>query len=37
LVQGSQVTMDELLKKAPSNWYIEAQEALALGLIRGVL
>jgi ATP-dependent protease ClpP protease subunit len=37
LVQGSQVTMDELLKRAPSNWYIEAQEALALGLIRGVL
>jgi hypothetical protein len=37
LVQGSQVTMDDLLKKAPSNWYIEAQEALALGLIRGVL
>jgi hypothetical protein len=25
--------MDELLKKAPSNWYIEDQEALALGLM----
>jgi hypothetical protein len=29
--------LDELLRRAPSNWYIEAQEALALGLIRGVL
>jgi ATP-dependent protease ClpP protease subunit len=37
LVSGSQITMEELLKKAPSNWYLEAQEAQALGLIRAVL
>lgn len=37
LVRGSQITMDELLKKAPSNWYVEAQEAVTLGLIRAVL
>lgn len=37
LIRGSQVTMDEVLQKAPSNWYIEANEAKALGLIEGVL
>ncbi|MCX7319717.1 MAG: ATP-dependent Clp protease proteolytic subunit [Hyphomicrobiales bacterium] len=37
LVSGSRITMEELLKKAPSNWYLEAQEAQALGLIRAVL
>lgn len=37
LVRGSQVTLDEVLEKAPSNWYIEANEALELGLISGVL
>lgn len=37
LVQGSRVTMEDVLKRAPENWYIEAQEAKALGLIRGVI
>jgi ATP-dependent protease ClpP protease subunit len=37
LVRGTAVTMDDVLKKAPYNWYIEAQEALQLGLIRAVL
>jgi hypothetical protein len=37
LICGSQVTMDELLQKAPSNWYIEAQQAKSLGLVRDVL
>lgn len=37
LVQGAQVTMEEVLQRAPNNWYIEAQEAKALGLIRGVI
>jgi ATP-dependent protease ClpP protease subunit len=37
LIAGSSVTMDEVLKKAPENWYIEAQEALRLGLIEGVI
>jgi ATP-dependent protease ClpP protease subunit len=37
LVRGSRVTMAEVLERAPSNWYIEANEALALGLIQAVL
>ncbi|MFW2831094.1 ClpP family protease [Sphingomonas sp. ID0503] len=37
LIRDSRVTMDEVLQKAPSNWYIEAQEAKALGLIEEVL
>ena len=37
LVAGSQVTMDEVLKRAPSNWYIEAQEAKTLGLVEDVI
>jgi ATP-dependent protease ClpP protease subunit len=37
LVHGTQVTMEEVLQRAPNNWYIEAQEAKALGLIRGVI
>jgi ATP-dependent protease ClpP protease subunit len=37
LVRGSSVTMDDVLSRAPSNWYIEAQEAQQLGLIEAVL
>lgn len=37
LVRGSNVNMEEVLEKAPSNWYIEAQEALSLRLIQGIL
>jgi hypothetical protein len=37
LILGSQVTMEEVLRRAPSNWYLEASEALRLGLIEGVL
>ncbi|VXC06750.1 ATP-dependent Clp protease proteolytic subunit [Brevundimonas sp. G8] len=37
LVLGSSVTMEEVLKRAPANWYIEAQEAKALGLIADVI
>ena len=37
LIKGSAVTMDEVLRRAPSNWYIEAEEARGLGLIEGVL
>jgi ATP-dependent protease ClpP protease subunit len=37
LVRGSRVTMDEVLRRAPSNWYIEAEEAQALGLIEAVI
>ena len=37
LVRGSQVSLDDVLRRAPSNWYIEAAEAKALGLIEDVL
>ena len=37
LIRGSSVDMDEVLTRAPSNWYIEAEEAKRLGLIEAVL
>jgi len=37
LIAGSGVTMDEVLRRAPENWYIEAREAVDLGLVRAVL
>ncbi len=37
LIRGSTVTMDEVLRRAPSNWYLEAHEALGLGLIEAVI
>jgi ATP-dependent protease ClpP protease subunit len=37
LIAKSSVTMNQVLERAPFNWYIEAQEALSLGLIRAVL
>lgn len=37
LIQGSRVTMEEVLQRAPDNWYIEAEEARKLGLIRAVI
>ena len=37
LIIGSRVTMDEVLRRAPSNWYIEAQEAVDLGLVEAVI
>lgn len=37
LVRGSQVSMEQVLKHAPYNWYIEANEAASLGLVRSVL
>jgi ATP-dependent protease ClpP protease subunit len=37
LVAGSSVTFDELKGKATSNWYIEAEEALSLGLVLDVI
>ena len=33
LVKGSQVSFDELHQKAPSNWYLDAREALDRGLV----
>ena len=37
LIRGSDVDMDEVLCRAPSNWYLEAQEAQARGLIECVV
>ncbi|MGZ3376370.1 MAG: ClpP family protease [Phenylobacterium sp.] len=37
LIRGSQVTLEELLRRAPSNWYIEAQDAVQLGLVEAVI
>ncbi len=37
LIVGSNVTMEEVLEKAPENWYLEANEAQARGLIAAVL
>jgi len=37
LIRGSDVSMEELLSKAPCNWYIEAQEAKQRGLVEDVI
>lgn len=37
LIRNSQVTMPQVLEQAPFNWYIEANEAVSLGLVRAVL
>jgi ATP-dependent protease ClpP protease subunit len=37
LVAGSQVTFDEVREKAPANWYIEAEEAKARGLVLDII
>jgi hypothetical protein len=34
LIRGSKVTMEEVLSRAPGNWYIEANEASLLVLLR---
>jgi ATP-dependent Clp protease protease subunit len=37
LIRGTSVTMEQLLQKAPANWYIEAEEARSLGLVLDVI
>ncbi len=37
LIRESSVTMDEVLERAPSNWYIEAEDAKSLGLVAAIL
>ena len=37
LIQGTSLTLDEVRAKAATNWYIEADEALSLGLIHQVI
>ncbi|RYD49410.1 MAG: peptidase S14 [Sphingomonadales bacterium] len=33
IIAGSRVPFEEVCKRAPTNWYIEAEEALDLGLV----
>ncbi len=37
IVSQSSVTLDELRERAPHNWYIEAEEAKALGLVADIV
>ena len=37
IVEGSRVSLDELKARAPSNWYIDAEEARDLGLVLDVI
>ena len=37
LIEGTQVSMDELLEKALYNWYVPAKEALDRGLVAGII
>lgn len=37
LIEGSAISMDELLEKALFNWYLPAAEALQRGLVAGVV
>ena len=37
LVAGTRVTLDDLRERAPSNWYIQAEEARDLGLVLDVI
>ncbi|MFD1786841.1 ATP-dependent Clp protease proteolytic subunit [Sphingomonas floccifaciens] len=37
LIAGSSVDYDELLRKAPNNWYIDCEEAMAMGLVLDVI
>jgi hypothetical protein len=36
-LDSSKATMDDVLSRAPGNWYIEANEAKSLGLVSEVL
>jgi len=37
LIAGSSVTLEDVLRRAPANWYIEAQDAVELGLVSAVI
>jgi ATP-dependent protease ClpP protease subunit len=37
LVLGSTITLDDVLQRATENWYLEAQEALQMGLVEAVI
>lgn len=37
LIEGSSLTLDEVIAKAPQNWYLDAKQALDLKLVAGVV
>jgi hypothetical protein len=37
LITGSRLTLEQVIEKAKTNWYIEAEEAVELGLVRAVI
>jgi ATP-dependent protease ClpP protease subunit len=37
LVRGSDVSLEEVVKRAINNWYIGADEAVSLGIVRAVI
>lgn len=37
LVEGSQVDVQTVIQRAPTNWYLDAEEALDLGLIEAII
>jgi hypothetical protein len=37
LVEGSSVSLDEILEKSLGNWYLSAEDAVVRGLVAGVL
>lgn len=37
LVAGSKVTIEELRERAPSDWYVDAEEARELGLVHDII
>ena len=37
LIEGSDITLDELLEKALYNWYVPAEEAVKRGLVAGLV
>jgi hypothetical protein len=37
LILGSSISLEEVLRRAPENWYLEAAEAAELGLVAAVL
>jgi ATP-dependent Clp protease protease subunit len=37
LIEGSDIGLDEVIEKAPSNWYLSAEEALKRGLFADIV
>jgi ATP-dependent protease ClpP protease subunit len=37
LIRDTQVSMEELMERAPTNWYVNAAEAAARGIVAGIV